>query len=103
MINLWKTYFGGKSVNNPIWSVETIRLEVGDNPPQVLDRQSIPKTEASKERAQEILKQRCEDSGWTRKKGGLRAEAVRFLDENGKEMFRCTIFEFSRTGCDGDA
>ena len=77
--------------NDEIWLFECIRLEVGANPPKVLERTYAPRTEATLENARALLKSRYEDTDWPKRNGGLKPEAVRFLDGQNNEVLRYTV------------
>jgi hypothetical protein len=88
---------------NQIWFFEIIRLEVGRNPPRVLERQFAPKSEATVANARQILMDRFEDPDWPAKHEKLKPEAIRFLNDSDKEVLRYTVIDLLREGDHGDA
>jgi hypothetical protein len=81
------------SRDSQVWLYEVIRLEVGKALPKVLESGFAPKSEATRENARKILKARFEDNDWPRTNGGLKPEAVRFLNDNDEEVVRYTVVE----------
>jgi len=77
--------------------VEWIRLEIGDNPPKVLTRRPWREHNSKEAYAKDALDQVWD---WTNtgpqpkpdpRGPAARAEAIRFMDESGKEVWRLTM------------
>jgi hypothetical protein len=75
---------------NQIWFFEVIRLEVRGAPPKVLERTFAPRSEATRENARKLLESRFNDPAYSKRHGNLKPEAVRFLDEQNREVVRYT-------------
>jgi hypothetical protein len=82
-----------------LWTFQVIRLDGLRVPLRVLEEGAVPRELVTRELAKEMLQDRCRGPSYRIKPAvKLRPEGIRFLDHNGEEALRYTVFDLRREG-----
>ena len=80
----------------PVWSFQAIRVAYNDDPLRVLEERRLPAGECTLEAARLMFMRRFEDPEYAKMHGVPKLEAVRFLDQDGSEVLRYTLYHYYR-------